>query len=164
MCKVGGEVGGTIFQGYSNKAHDGHLGDSWVGKWVNFGAGTANSNLLNTYGRVKMRLEPHGPAHCTGLRFVGTFVGDHVKFAINTRIMTGTVVGTGAMIATTAPPPAVVRRFAWLTDSGEQVYRFEEFIKTATTMMARRDKEPSEPYLHALRALSERKNGPGNPG
>ncbi|MCZ6613048.1 MAG: putative sugar nucleotidyl transferase [Planctomycetota bacterium] len=164
MCKIGGEVGGTIFQGYSNKAHDGHLGDSWVGKWVNFGAGTANSNLLNTYGEVKMGLEPHGPAHRTGLRFVGAFVGDHVKFAINTRIMTGTVVGTGAMIATTAPPPVVVRRFAWLTDSGEQVYRFEEFIKTARTMMARRDKELSEPYVHTLRALYERQNSPANPG
>ena len=58
VCKVGGEVGGTIFQGYSNKSHEGHLGDSWEGKWVNFGAGTSNSNLLNTYGEVTMQLEP----------------------------------------------------------------------------------------------------------
>src|SRR4029450_4238802 len=61
FCKVGGEVGATIFQGFSNKSHDGRLGDSWVGKWVNLGAGTTNSNLLNTYGEVTMRLEPDGP-------------------------------------------------------------------------------------------------------
>ncbi len=156
VCKVGGEVGGTIFQGYSNKAHDGHLGDSWVGKWVNFGAGTTNSNLQNTYGEVNMQLEPDGRRHATGLVFVGAIVGDHVKFAISTRVMTGTVVGTGAMIATTAPPPRAVRRFAWLTDRGEGVFRFEKFLETARTMMARRKKQPSEAYVGALRSLFER--------
>ncbi len=156
VCKVGGEVGGTIFQGYSNKSHEGHLGDSWVGKWVNFGAGTSNSNLLNTYGEVTMQLEPEGPLHPTGMRYVGVVVGDHVKFAIETRIVTGSVVGTGAMIATTMPPPRAVRRFAWLTDQGEQVYRFDRFIQTARTTMGRRDKTPSDAYVDALRSLHER--------
>jgi len=105
LCKVAGEVGSTVFQSYSNKAHDGHLGDSYVGKWVNLGAGTTNSNLLNTYSQVVMKLEPNGRRHSTGLTFLGTIFGDHVKTAICTRIMTGTVFGTGAMIATTAPPP-----------------------------------------------------------
>ncbi len=155
VCKVGGEVGGTIFQGYSNKGHDGHLGDSWVGKWVNFGAGTTNSNLLNTYGEVAMRLDTQGPVHKTGMTFVGAIVGDHVKFAINTRIMTGTVIGTGAMIATTAAPPMVVRRFAWLTDRGEQMFRFEKFLDTAKSVMARRDREPSEAYIEAMRDLHD---------
>ena len=154
-CKVGGEVGGTIFQGYSNKGHDGHLGDSWVGKWVNFGAGTTNSNLLNTYSEVAMRLDTQGPIHKTGMTFIGAIVGDHVKFAINTRIMTGTLIGTGAMIATTAPPPMVVRPFAWLTDRGEQMFRFEKFLGTAKSMMARRDREPSEAYIQAMRDLHE---------
>ena len=156
VCKVGGEVGGTIFQGYSNKAHDGHLGDSWVGKWVNFGAGATNSNLLNTYGEVTMRLEPEGPMYKTGRAFVGAIVGDHVKLAIETRLTTGAVLGTGAMIAMTGFPPAVVRRFAWLTDRGEQVYRFEKFLETARKMMARRDKEPGEAYVEAMRALHEK--------
>ncbi len=161
VCKVGGEVGGTVFQGYSNKSHDGHLGDSWVGKWVNFGAGATNSNLLNTYGEVTMRLEPEGPMYKTGRAFVGAIVGDHVKLAIETRLTTGAVLGTGAMIAMTGFPPAVVRRFAWLTDRGEQVYRFEKFLETARKMMARRDKEPGEAYVEAMRALHERSAGKG---
>ena len=153
MCKIGGEVGETIFQGYSNKAHDGHLGGSWVGKWVNFGAGTVNSNLLNTYGEVSMRLEPDGPMSRTGLTYLGAVVGDHVKFAIGTRIMTGTVVGTGAMIATTNPPPTTVRRFAWLTDTGESVFRFDKFMDTVVKVMTRRDQVPSRAYEQALRDL-----------
>ena len=158
MCKIGGEVGGTIFQGYSNKSHDGHLGDSWVGKWVNFGAGTTNSNLLNTYGEVQMRLEVDGHRHRTGLTHLGAVVGDHVKFAINTRVMTGAIVGTGAMIASTAPPPSTVGRFAWITDQGQSVFRFEEFLETAGRMMARRDRAPSEAYVALLRALYEKKH------
>ncbi len=153
VCKIGGEVGGTIFQGNSNKSHDGHLGDSWVGEWVNFGAGTTNSNLLNTYGEIAMRLEPEGRLHRTGLTFQGAIVGDHVKLAIATRIMTGTVVGTGAMIATTKSPPAAVRRFAWLTDRGEQAFRLDKFIDTAARMMIRRNQVPSDAYIDALKAL-----------
>jgi UDP-N-acetylglucosamine diphosphorylase / glucose-1-phosphate thymidylyltransferase / UDP-N-acetylgalactosamine diphosphorylase / glucosamine-1-phosphate N-acetyltransferase / galactosamine-1-phosphate N-acetyltransferase len=157
-CKVGGEVGCTIFQGYANKAHDGHLGDSWVGKWVNFGAGTTNSNLLNTYGEVVMRTEPDGPRQRTGLTFLGAIVGDHAKTAICTRLMTGTVIGTGAMIATTAPPPTTVKRFAWLTDDGNRAYRLDKFVDVVETVMARRRKKPTEAYLarigelHALHA------------
>ncbi|MHC5007805.1 MAG: putative sugar nucleotidyl transferase [Planctomycetota bacterium] len=153
MCKIGGEVGETVFQGYSNKAHDGHLGGAWVGKWVNFGAGTVNSNLLNTYGEISMRLEPDGPMSRTGLTFLGAIVGDHVKFAIGTRIMTGTVVGTGAMIATTNPPPSTVRRFAWLTDKGESVFRFDKFMDTAVKVMTRRDQVPSRAYEQLLHDL-----------
>jgi UDP-N-acetylglucosamine diphosphorylase/glucosamine-1-phosphate N-acetyltransferase len=152
-CKVSGEVGSTIFQGYSNKAHDGHLGDSWVGEWVNFGAGTTNSNLLNTYSEVAMRLEPSGPRQRTGLTFLGCIVGDHAKFAINTRIMTGSVIGTGAMIATTAPAPTTTQRFAWITDEGERTYRWEKFIEVAKAMMGRRRLEPSEAYTTRLREV-----------
>ncbi|MHC5024438.1 MAG: putative sugar nucleotidyl transferase [Planctomycetota bacterium] len=155
-CKIGGEVGATIFQGYSNKAHDGHLGDSWVGKWINIGAGTTNSNLMNTYGEVSMRVEPDGPRQRTGLTFLGTIMGDHSKFAINTRLMTGTVIGTGAMIATTAPPPTTVRRFAWLTDEGERVFRYERFVEMMDAMMRRRRKQASETYRSTLRELYER--------
>jgi UDP-N-acetylglucosamine diphosphorylase/glucosamine-1-phosphate N-acetyltransferase len=154
-CKVGGEVGATIFQGWSNKAHDGYLGDSWVGKWVNIGAGATSSNLLNTYGEVSLRIDPDGPMHRTGLQFLGAIIGDHVKLAIGTRLMTGSVIGTGAMIATTAAPPTCVRRFAWLTDRGEQVFRFGRFLETATAMMARRERTPSEAYVAAMRELHE---------
>jgi UDP-N-acetylglucosamine diphosphorylase/glucosamine-1-phosphate N-acetyltransferase len=155
VCKVGGEIGSTIFQGYANKSHDGHLGDSWVGRWVNFGAGTTNSNLLNTYGEVTMRIEPDGPRHRTGLTFLGSIVGDHVKTAIGTRLMTGTTIGTGAMIASSTPPPPIVRRFAWLTDEGERIYQLDKFTEVMQTVMSRRGKSPSEPYLALVRELYE---------
>jgi len=152
-CKVAGEVGSTIFQGFANKAHHGHLGDSWVGKWANLGAGTVNSNLLNTYGEVTMRLEPGGQRHRTGLTFLGSIVGDHVKTAIGTRLMTGTVLGTGSMIASTAPPPATVGRFAWLTDDGERLFRLEKFLEVMKTVMARRDRTPTPAMVEAVRDL-----------
>jgi UDP-N-acetylglucosamine diphosphorylase/glucosamine-1-phosphate N-acetyltransferase len=155
VCKVGGEVGATIFQGYSNKSHSGHLGDSWVGKWVNLGAGTDNSNLLNTYGEVTMRIEPDGPRHRTGLTFLGAIIGDHVKTAIGTRLMTGSVLGTGAMIASSLAPPPVVRRFAWLTDNGERVYRYDKFVEAMRAMMERRGVTPNGEYLQTLRTLHD---------
>ncbi|MCA9290383.1 MAG: hypothetical protein KDA25_04590 [Phycisphaerales bacterium] len=153
VCKVAGEVGGTVFQGYSNKGHHGFLGDSWVGEWVNFGAGTTNSNLLNTYGEVTMRLEPDGPRRRTGLTFLGGIFGDHVKTAINTSIMTGSVYGTGAMIATTAAPPTTVGRFAWLTDDGARVYRLEKFMEVMQAVMSRRGMKPSDLDRDAIAAL-----------
>ena len=139
MCKVSGEIGGTVFQGYSNKCHVGHLGDSVVGEWVNFGAGTSNSNLLNTYGEVIVT-DLEGKKHRTDKQYVGCFVGDHVKFAIETRIMTGTIVGTGAMIASTSPVPSPTQRFAWVTDKGVRTYAMDKFVSVANTVMARRNK------------------------
>ncbi len=155
-CKVGGEISGTIFQGYSNKAHDGFLGDSIIGEWVNIGAGTDNSNLLNTYGEVSVRLSADGPRERTGRQFMGAVMGDHVKIAIGSRIMTGTVLGTGSMVAVATPPPALVPAFAWLTDedsSGARRFRFEKFEETMRAVMKRRDREPGPAYLAALRAL-----------
>lgn len=156
QCKVAGEIGGTIFQGCANKAHDGHLGDSWVGKWVNFGAGTTNSNLLNTYGEVVMRVEPNSPRQRTGLQFLGAIVGDHAKFAICTRIMTGSVIGTGAMIASTAAPPTTVKRFAWLTDEGERSFRLDKFLDIARTVMERRKTAMSPEYERVVNELHAR--------
>jgi UDP-N-acetylglucosamine diphosphorylase/glucosamine-1-phosphate N-acetyltransferase len=157
VCKVAGEIGGTVFQGYSNKAHDGFLGDSWIGKWVNFGAGTTNSNLLNS-----MRLEPDSPRHRTGLKFLGAIIGDHVKTAIGTRLMTGTALGTGAMISMSTPPPTCVRRFAWLTDDGERVYRLEKFAEAMRAMMGRRGKAPAPEYLELVGALHAGWTGAGS--
>jgi len=152
-CKVNGEVGGTIFQGYANKGHDGHLGDSWVGQWVNLGAGTTNSNLLNTYGEVIVRQRVGGSNRRTGMQFLGAIIGDHVKTAIGTRLMTGSVIGTGAMIASTAPPPSCVAPFTWLTDEGARPYRIDKFIEVARTVMARRKVELSGAMELRLRAL-----------
>ena len=152
-CRIGGEVGGTIFQGFGNKSHEGHLGDSWVGEWVNLGAATVNSNLLNTYGEVSMRLEPDGPRLRSGRQFLGCVIGDHVKTAIGTRIMTGTVLGTGAMIATSTPPPTTLERFAWTTDDGVRSYRIEKFLSTARSVLSRRDREVDPAMEARLRGL-----------
>lgn len=152
-CKVAGEVGATIFQGYSNKAHDGHLGDSWIGQWVNLGAGTVNSNLLNTYGEVMVRQRVGGSMTRTGMQFLGAIIGDHAKFAIGTRLMTGSVIGTGAMIASTAPPPTCVAPFTWLRDDGARPYQIDKFIDVARTVMERRKIELTGAMELRLRAL-----------
>lgn len=160
VCKVGGEVGGTIFQGWANKAHEGHLGDSWVGEWANLGAGTTNSNLLNTYGEVVATVGPGRSRERTGLNFLGVIIGDHVKTAIMTRIMTGSVFGTGAMIAHPAPVN-VVQRFDWLTAERRQSFRFEKFMEVARAMMARRKLAPSEAVEARLGALHRQTPGVG---
>lgn len=159
VCKVGGEVGGTIFQGYSNKAHDGYLGDSFVGQWVNLGAGTTNSNLLNTYGEIIIDRER------TGETFLGCILGDHVKTAIGTRIMTGAIVGTGAMWAATTPLRGA-RPMTWAVDADADhvrtyasptkilPYRLEKFLDVARAVMARRGHAPSQAEVECVKNLA----------
>ncbi|MHC4869462.1 MAG: hypothetical protein ACYTE2_07240 [Planctomycetota bacterium] len=154
VSKVGGEIGATIFQGHANKVHEGHLGDSWIGEWVNFGAGTTNSNLLNTYGEVSMRLDPDGPSERSGRTAMGCIVGDHVKFAILVRIMTGSSFGTGSMIASTDPPRSV-GRFRWLTERGDATYRLEKFLGVMAAAQSRRGVEAGPAYLERLRRLHD---------
>ncbi len=158
-CKIAGEVGGTIFHGFANKAHDGHLGDSWVGKWANLGAGTTNSNLLNTYAEVVAQATPSGRNERTGHQFLGCVLGDHVKTAICTRIMTGTIVHTGAMLAQSGAVSGCIDRFAWATDAapsmplGTSRYRIEKFLEVAKAVMGRRKLEMSDVYAARLMAL-----------
>ena len=160
-CKVAGEVGGTIFQGFANKTHDGHLGDSWVGEWANLGAGTTNSNLLNTYGEVTCRAfgagarGAVGPNERTGLQFLGAIIGDHVKTAICTRMMTGCVLGTGCMVATTAAAAGTVAPFSWCTDAGVKPFRHDKFVEVARAAMGRRKVVPGPAYLARLAAMGE---------
>lgn len=153
MCKVNGEIGGVTFQGHSNKAHEGYLGDSWVGAWVNLGAGTTGSNLLNTYGEVTAVAAPGGSTERTGERFFGAVIADHVKTAICTRLMTGSVLHTGAMIATTAAVSGCVPRFAWRTDGGSQRYRLARFEEVMRAVMSRRGVEPGRAYLARVASL-----------
>ncbi|XVJ58597.1 MAG: hypothetical protein HEQ23_04025 [Tepidisphaera sp.] len=154
-CKAAGEIGGTIMQGYSNKGHDGHLGDSWLGEWVNLGAGTVNSNLLNTYGEVVAKT-PGGSNERTGLQFLGMIAGDHVKTAIGTRIMTGAILQTGGMFAQTAPITGTTPRFAWSTDASPspKVFRHDKFMETARAMMGRRKVTPTAVYEARVKDLS----------
>ncbi len=152
-CKVAGEVSGTIFQGHANKAHEGHLGDSWIGEWCNLGAGTTNSNLLNTYADVIAKAIPGGAYEATGQQFLGAIIADHVKTAISTRLMTGLVVHTGAMLAESAAVAGCIPPFAWRTDNGHRTFRLNKFLDVARTVMARRNVQPSVPYIERLTAL-----------
>ncbi|MBX3379325.1 MAG: hypothetical protein KF805_04470 [Phycisphaeraceae bacterium] len=152
-CKVAGEVGGTIFQGYSNKGHDGHLGDSFIGEWVNLGAGTTNSNLLNTYGEVISVAAPGMSNEKTGQQFLGAIIGDHVKTAICTRIMTGAVLHTGSMFAQSAAIAGCIGGFAWSTDMGRRPFRFEKFLEVARAAMKRRKVELSPAMIERLKSI-----------
>lgn len=158
-CKVGGEAAGVIFQGYTNKVHEGYIGDSWLGEWTNLGAGTTNSNLLNTYSEIVSQTTPGGKRERTGETFLGAMIGDHVKTAIGTRIMTGAVIGTGAMWAAGEAISGCVEPFAWVTDTGRQRYRLEKFLEVMRAVMARRDVEPSDAYLARLAGLHGESQG-----
>lgn len=136
VCKVRGEVDGSVLLGFSNKAHDGYLGHALVGRWVNLGALTTNSDLKNSYSAVRVSL-PHG-SEDTGLLKVGVFLGDHVKTGIGTLLTTGAVVGAASNLFGGGTPPRVVAPFTWLGPEGPTPYRFEKFVEVARAAMARR--------------------------
>lgn len=133
---VRGELAACVFLGYANKAHDGFVGHSVIGRWVNLGAGTITSNLKNTYGPV--RLDVAGTRLDTGLMNLGSLIGDHAKTAIGTLLGTGTVVGAGANVFDAVRPPRYVRPFAWGGSGPEQTDK-EGFIRIAERVLPRRD-------------------------
>ena len=136
-CKVHGELSNSIFLGHSNKGHDGFVGHSMIGRWVNLGAGTITSNLKNTYGVVQL-WTPDGTRD-TGMQFLGTMFGDHAKTGIGIRLTTGCVLGAGANVFGTAMPPKTVAPFSWGEAGAFESYKIEKFLETAERMMARRN-------------------------
>lgn len=138
-CKIGGEIVNSIFHSYSNKQHDGFTGDSYIGSWVNLGADTVNSNLLNTYGNIKVELE--GNNINTDLMFLGMAMGDHTKTAINTTIMTGSVFGFSCNIVTSDYPLKCLPSFTWYANNRGEVYNLEKALQVTKIAMKRRNKE-----------------------
>jgi UDP-N-acetylglucosamine diphosphorylase/glucosamine-1-phosphate N-acetyltransferase len=136
VCKVRGELSNTIVLGHSNKGHDGFVGHSYLGRWVNLGAGTITSNLKNTYGNVQL-WTPDGLKD-TGMQFLGTLFGDHAKTGIGVRLTTGTVVGAGANVYGSNMPPKAVPPFAWGEQAPYLTYRLDKFLEVAARMMSRR--------------------------
>ena len=136
--KVGGEVNNSVVFGYSNKAHDGFLGNSVIGEWCNLGADTNNSNLKNNYGNVKLYNYAQQKMVDTGLQFCGLTMGDHSKCGINTMFNTGTVVGVGANIFGGGFPPTHIPSFSWGGAEGMEDYQFDKMIETANRVYARR--------------------------
>ena len=141
-CAVHGEVASCVFLGHANKSHDGFLGHSVVGRWVNCGAGTITSNLKNTYGPV--RLEIAGARVDTAQQFLGTLFGDHAKTAIGTLLGTGTVVGAGASVFDAVRPPKYVPPFAWGGGSSRERMTREGFLRIAERVLPRRDVEVTD--------------------
>jgi UDP-N-acetylglucosamine diphosphorylase/glucosamine-1-phosphate N-acetyltransferase len=143
-CKVGGEVSNTVFFGYSNKGHDGFIGNSVVGEWCNIGADTNTSNLKNTYAEVKLWNYRIKRFEATGEQFCGLMMGDHSKCGINTMFNTGTVVGVGANIFGDGFPRNFIPSFSWGGAAGLTTYKPDKFFESAEAMMARRNKKMSE--------------------
>ena len=142
--KVGGEVNNSVIFGYSNKGHDGFLGNSVLGEWCNLGADTNNSNLKNNYAEVRLwDYETEGFAR-TGLQFCGLMMGDHSKCGINTMFNTGTVVGVSANIFGSGFPRNFVPSFSWGGSGGFTTYKTDKAFEVAKVVMERRNIEFSE--------------------
>jgi UDP-N-acetylglucosamine diphosphorylase/glucosamine-1-phosphate N-acetyltransferase len=148
-CRVRGEVSSSVFLGYANKAHDGFLGHSVVGRWVNLGAGTTTSNLKNTYGQVRLELGAERVE--TGRQFLGSLVGDHAKTAIGTLLPTGAVIGVGANVFGRPNAPKYLPPFSWGLD-GQRTTE-EGFLTVARRVMPRRQVEVSEAVAAMLAAI-----------
>lgn len=136
VCKVSGEISSTIMLGHSNKGHTGFVGSSYIGRWVNLGAGTTTSNLKNTYGPVQL-WTPKG-LRDTGLQFVGSMIGDHAKTGIGTMLTTGCVVGAAANIYGGNTTPKHIPPFAWGDGAPYARFELDKFLQVAERMMARR--------------------------
>jgi UDP-N-acetylglucosamine diphosphorylase/glucosamine-1-phosphate N-acetyltransferase len=154
VCRIGGEVESTVFQSYVNKYHDGFIGHSYVGSWVNFGAMTTNSDLKNNYTNIRTRL--NNKAVDTNSNKVGSFIGDHTKFGIGTLLNTGINIGLccnlfgGALIT-----DKEIKSFSWGQTGNYKNYDVLKAIETAKIVMNRREVELNEHEITVLKAYAE---------
>jgi UDP-N-acetylglucosamine diphosphorylase/glucosamine-1-phosphate N-acetyltransferase len=152
-CRVKGEIVSSVFLGFANKSHDGFVGHSVIGPWVNLGAGTTTSNLKNTYGPV--RLEVDGQRIETGRLNLGSLIGDHAKTAIGTLLATGTVISAGANVFGSPNAPRYVRPFAWGCSGTERMTE-DGFLRVAERVMARRNVAFSTEQRESLKLVYQR--------
>jgi len=157
VSRIHGEISSTIVLGHANKAHDGFVGHSYLGRWVNLGAGTITSNLKNTYGTVAL-WTPEG-VRDTGMQFLGALVGDHAKTGIGVRLTTGSVIGAGANVYGSAMPPKYVPPFAWGDGEPYATYAFDKFVSVAERAMARRQVRLGARTRRLLEAAFARRTG-----
>lgn len=153
--KVGGEISNSVIFGYSNKGHDGFLGNSVIGEWCNLGADTNTSNLKNNYTAVKLWNYNTGRFANTGLQFCGLMMGDHAKCGINTMFNTGTVVGVGANVFGSGYPRNFVPSFAWGGASGLTTFQLSKFYEVAEAVMKRRGVELDDSEREMLHTIFE---------
>jgi len=154
-CKVGGEVANSIFFGFSNKGHDGYVGNSVIGEWCNLGADTNTSNLKNNYAPVKIWSHSAGRFVNTGQTFCGLMMGDHSKCGINTMFNTGTVVGVAANIFGAGFPRTFIPSFSWGGAAGFETFKLPKVTEVAERVMARRQLEYDEVEQDIMRHVYE---------
>lgn len=154
ISMVHGEISHSIVLGHSNKSHDGFVGHSYLGRWVNIGAGTITSNLKNTYGTVQL-WTPEG-VRDTGETKLGSFLGDHVKTGIGTRLTTGSVVGAGSNIYGGSIAPKYVPPFSWGEGDDLSMYRLDKFLSTTARVMSRRGVQLTQREMSQLAAAHTR--------
>ena len=149
-CKVGGEVSNSIFYQNSNKVHDGFIGDSFIGEWVNIGAGTNNSNLKNNYSNIKFSFNGKDSID-TGCQFLGAMIGDYTRIGISSMLTAGSYIGLGSNIFGSGFQDKYIPSFTWGQDGMKT--DFDKFVNTCKKMYFRRDEELSEIEIEFLRLL-----------
>jgi UDP-N-acetylglucosamine diphosphorylase/glucosamine-1-phosphate N-acetyltransferase len=149
-CRIGGEVEACIFQGYSNKCHEGFLGHSFVGEWVNLGALTTNSDLKNNYSSVRVKIGEK--VIDSGMVKLGCFIGDHSKLGIGTLIPTGAAIGSFVNFFGGGLMPRYLPSFKWLGPGVEEKYALDKAIETARMVMNRRGVKLTKEYENLIRA------------
>lgn len=142
VCKIGGEVSASVINSFSNSPHTGFIGDSFVGSWVNIGAGSTTSNLKNTYGNVRVQIGSR--TFDSGRRRLGAMIGDHSKLAVGTRLNTGSYVGYCCQLSGSELTPKFVPSFSFWTDDGLKPYALDRAKIVAQRMMDRRDRPWSD--------------------
>jgi len=153
MCRVGGEISASILSAFCSKQHEGFLGHAYVGGWVNLGAGTTNSNLKNTYGKVNVQYG--GRTVETDLQYLGCIIGDFTRTGIGELLPTGAVVGFGAMLATGGLIPKYIPSFGWLTTSGLEKADPSRLLETARMIMSARREEMAPQEADLLMKLPD---------
>ena len=138
-CKIKGEVHSSIFQPFSNKAHEGFIGNSFIGSWANLGAGTTTSNLKNNYSNVFVKWD--GELVDTDTIFFGSVIGEHVKTSIGTNLNTGTIIEMGCNIVSQSFPPRHIPSFSFYYNGKISKISFEDFKDTAKIAMSRRSRD-----------------------
>jgi UDP-N-acetylglucosamine diphosphorylase/glucosamine-1-phosphate N-acetyltransferase len=152
-CKVGGEVNNSVFQAYSNKGHEGFVGNSLIGEWCNLGADTNTSNLKNNYGNVSTYSYETGKEEKTDVQFMGLTMGDHSKCGINTMFNTATVVGVSCNIYGADFPPKFIPSYSWGGSAGFVPFKLDKAIEYANNMMERRGLKLSEEEVEIMKTM-----------
>lgn len=156
--KVGGEISNSVIFGYSNKAHDGFLGNSVIGEWCNFGADSNTSNLKNNYDHIKLWNHPQEKFIDTGNQFCGLMMGDHSKCGINTMFNSGTVVDVSSNVFGAGFPRNYIPSFSWGGPGGLATYQLDKALETAARVMKRRGIELNTIETEILTYLFDQQN------